>query len=259
MSLLEKILRAKQEEVILLEKDAYFLEKKQAPDNRILKFEQALRRKNKGPPQIIAESKKASPSRGLLSKEYDPEKIAAAYKNCGAAAVSVLTDTNFFQGSIKHLALARKCGLPILRKDFIISSLQIRQSKHAGADAVLLIARLLSPGKLKEFYSLAEKIGLGVLVEVHNEHEAERAIELQARVIGMNHRDLETLKMDTSLSLRLAPMLRQALPHSILVAESGMETRSDIEKIQEHADALLIGTSLMESPNIPKRWQELFE
>ena len=258
MSLLERILSAKQKEIELLSPNQAALSQDLPAKDRSIEFEKALRRSEGQPLRVIAECKKASPSKGLIREDYDPEKIASIYRSCGAVAVSVLTESEFFQGDIAHLAQAGKCGLPILRKDFILSPLQLYQAKHTGAHAVLLIVRLLSAQTLKSLYELACKIGLGVLVEVHNEREAESALDLPAKVVGINHRDLESLKMDMDLSTRLAPQIRKARPDTILVAESGIEDKSMQEKIQAHVDAVLAGTALMESSDIAKRWQEIF-
>lgn len=258
MALLERILIAKQKEIELLDQKQTALTEKLPAKDHSLEFVKALKRGTEEPLRIIAECKRASPSLGLIREDYDPKEIASVYRSCGAAALSVLTENEFFQGDIEHVEQAGKCGLPILRKDFILSPLQLYQSKQAGAHAVLLIARLLSEETLRSLYELACKIGLGVLVEVHTQAEVEVSLDLPAKVIGINHRDLESLEMDLNLSARLAPQIRKASPDTILVAESGIENKSIQKKLQEHVDAVLIGTALMESKDIVKRWQEIF-
>ena len=258
MSLLERILSAKQKEIEALLPEEALIKQDCPAENYSLKFEEALEPREGETLRVIAECKKASPSRGLICKNYDPEKIASLYRSCGAAAISVLTESTLFQGDCKHLAQAGKCGLPVLRKDFILSPLQLYQAKRGGAHAVLLIVRLLSPENLKSLYELAYEIGLGVLVEVHNEDEMELALELPAKVIGINHRDLESLEMDMDLSARLSPQIRKKNPGAIIVAESGLEEKKTLQKIQTYVDAVLIGTALMESEDIPKRYKEIF-
>ncbi len=251
----------KQKEVSFLStKGLSWWEKNLPPDARAIVFEEAIRPSQEEKSlKIIAECKKASPSRGLLCKEYNPKNIAQNYKKCGANAISVLTDQTFFQGNIKHLTAARKSGLPILRKDFIISPLQLYEAKQSGADAILLIVRILHINLLKELYQLAKMIGLGVLVEVHTQKEIEIAIDLEAKVIGINHRNLKSLEMDMTLSSRLAPIIRRYLPNSIIIAESGIKNQNDIKRMIGHVDALLMGTIFMESLDISKRWRELFQ
>ena len=258
MTLLERILSAKQRELELLSQKQAALTKELPAKDHSSGFEKALKRRAGESLRVIAECKKASPSRGLIRENYDPEKIASVYHSCGAAVISVLTESEFFQGDLAHIGQAAKCGLPILRKDFILSPLQLYQSKQAGAHAVLLIVRLLSLQTLKSLYKLACEIGLGVLVEVHNQAEAEAALDLPAKVIGINHRDLESLEMDLSVSTRLSPQIRKARSDTILVAESGVEDKNTQEKLKEHVDAVLVGTALMESKDIAKRWREIF-
>ncbi len=250
MSLLQKIIDVKQDEVALLKKKSSSLKENLPQKKHSLTFSQALQPKHGGHKtglRIIAECKKASPSRGLLCEQYNPEKIASLYCSAGAAAISVLTDETFFQGKLTDLRLASKCGLPILRKDFIISPLQVYEAKHAGAAAILLIVRILSMQQLRELYEVAKKIELDVLVEVHNWAEAQMALDVNAQIIGINHRNLDTLSMDLSVTQNLAPELRKARPQSILVAESGVESRAAREKVEDHVDAILVGTALMTS------------
>lgn len=195
---------------------------------------------------VIAEVKRASPSRGRIRENVDPAQFARMYEAGGAAAVSVLTDRDFFGGSGDDLQKVRAaCRLPALRKDFIISPYQVYESAVMGADAVLLIVRALSPELLQDLLSLCSAIGLDALVETHNEHEFEIAAGAGARLIGINNRDLATFVTDISTSMRLC---RKAAPGQVLVAESGIHTRSDIERLLDAGIGnFLIGESLMRS------------
>ena len=259
-SLLERIVAVKLREIAQLEAQAEqsrLAKKKRARTTDALQA--ALRRLPAQPLRIIAECKRASPSRGLLRADYQPQQIATSYTACGAAALSVLTDAQFFQGALTHIAEARRgSSLPILRKDFILEPVQVYESIHAGADAILLIVRLLRFDKLQMLYKLARQLGLDVLVEVHNQAEAEQAIALQAEIIGINHRDLDSLKMDLSLTPRLAPLIRQTLANAIIIAESGVEDVSGYQQVAKFVDGILIGSALMQSDNIYARWQEIF-
>ena len=270
MSLLSEIIASKHKEIERLEQNKNNILANLANDERSLRFTQALKRNDNDRLRVIAESKRASPSRGLLCENYNPEKIARQYKACGASAVSVLTDNNFFRGQLEHLSQASRAGLPLLMKDFIIHPLQIYQAKNAGASALLLIVRILSQQELKSLFELAYKTGLAVLVEVHNEKELEQALNLDAEIIGINHRDLDTLKINLELSAKLSEKIREHAPKTIVVAESGLENRDAIKKVEKYADAVLVGTAFMQEINlsplgnsenlgdVEKKWQELF-
>lgn len=211
-------------------------------------FTAALRRSGRGL-RLIAEIKKASPSRGLIVPDFDPIQIARRYGELGAAAYSVLTDRTFFQGSIDYLQMvSRSFLLPLLRKDFIIDESQIFQSRLIGADAILLIVAALDPSQLGDYLQLAAAIGLHVLVEVHDRKELDRAIEKGAPIIGVNNRDLNdfSLKLETSLSLR--PHIPSGV---VAVSESGMKTAADIALVEQASfDAVLIGEGLHTSPDL---------
>ncbi|HBS04244.1 MAG TPA: indole-3-glycerol-phosphate synthase TrpC [Leptospiraceae bacterium] len=267
-SLLDRIVARKRKEIENLEKSG-FPSSEDAGQPR--DFLQALknpggRLRNPGNPgtylplqrAIISESKKASPSMGLIRPDYDPASIAETYASLGASCISVLTDEEFFQGHLDHLKIARSAGIPVLRKDFLIHRLQIQQARAAGADSVLLIVRLLDDATLTELLDYARSMQMEPLVEVHSESEMIRACDCGARIIGINHRDLDTLEMDLSLSRRLAPELRKRNPDSVLIAESGIEKAETLEMMSEYADAFLIGTSLMRSPSIETAWKSLF-
>ncbi len=205
-------------------------------------FTGALKR-TAGGLSLIAEIKKASPSRGLIVQDFDPVTMARSYGELGAAAYSVLTDRMFFQGSNDYLQMvSRSFSLPVLRKDFIIDESQIFESRLIGADAILLIVAALDPCQLSDYLQLALSIGLHVLVEVHDHKELDRALEKGALIVGVNNRDLK----DFSLKLETSVMLRPYIPSDIIaVAESGMKTAADIALIEQASfDAVLIGEGL---------------
>ena len=194
---------------------------------------------------IIAEIKRASPSEGAIRDgEFDPAAIARQYDRAGAAALSVLTDEEFFAGRLEYLTAAREaCSIPVLRKDFIIDGYQIHKARAAGADAVLLIVAALPPALLRDLLGLTRSLGMTALVESHDETELEVALESEAEVLGVNNRDLRTFELDLGTTERLAPMVPE---DRLLVAESGVHAREDIERLaQAGADAALVGTALM--------------
>lgn len=225
-------------------------------------FAAALRRPRAGAVALIAEVKKASPSAGIIRPDFDPVQIAREYEAAGASCLSVLTDEKFFQGSLDYLRQIRQAiGLPLLRKDFIIDARQIREAIDAGADAILLIVAILSDEQLKRFLALATEGGLAVLVEVHDEPELDRALAAGAELIGVNNRDLKTFKVDLATTERLAARWRaSALARSsqLLVAESGIHTRGDVERLARcGACAILVGESLMRHKDLGAKVREL--
>jgi len=195
---------------------------------------------------IIAEAKKASPSKGLIAPDFDPEAIARAYARDGAACMSVLTDRDFFQGSLDYLYRVRRCvDLPVLRKDFTIHPLQVEEAARWGADAILLIAAILETGRMRELRLQAEELSMDVLVEVHDEAEAEKALESGARLIGVNNRNLADFSVDLETTFRLKRLIPPEIP---LVSESGISRPEDILRLREKGvKAALIGESLMRS------------
>lgn len=205
---------------------------------------------------LIAEVKKASPSQGLIRPDFDPAEIAAAYARAGATALSVLTDGPNFQGDARYIGVAKAAsGLPALRKDFIYHPYQVWEARLWGADAILLIVASLSDGQIEELHGLAQGIGLDVLVEVHDEAEAERALRLQCPLIGVNNRDLRTFKTELETSERILPILA---PHATAVSESAIETHADVLRMQAAgARAVLIGTTFCASPNIEPKVREV--
>jgi indole-3-glycerol phosphate synthase len=219
-----------------------------------------LRRPRRGPVALIAEVKKASPSAGVICPNFDPVRIAMEYEAAGASCLSVLTDEQFFQGSLDYLKQIRAAvSLPLLRKDFIIDERQILEAIEWGADAILLIAAILSDSNLARFHDLATDAGLAVLVEVHDEEELERAIAINARLVGVNNRNLKTFTVDIATTERLAIRLFRDAPDDILlVAESGIQTRGDVERLAAAgARAILVGESLMRQGNIGDKVAEL--
>lgn len=195
---------------------------------------------------IIAEAKKASPSKGVIQPDFDPVRIAKRYKAGGAQAMSVLTDVDFFQGSIDYIPQVRDAvDLPVLRKEFIIDPLQIEEAIAYGADAILLIAAILDVAQMRDFRQLAEELGMDVLVEVHDESEAESALEAGSRLIGINNRNLNDFTVDLNTTLRLQRLIPGEIP---VVSESGIATKEDMAKLREAGvAAALIGESLMRS------------
>jgi len=193
---------------------------------------------------IIAEIKKASPSKGVIRADFNPVTIADGYLRGGAAAISVLTDRDFFQGSLDYLARVRdRVPLPVLRKDFLIDPLQVEEAAACGADAILLIAAILEVSRLRELREQAEGLGMDVLVEIHDEEEAEQALMAGARLIGVNNRDLRDFSMDLNTTFRLRRLIPAEIP---LVSESGIRDHADILALAEHGvGAALVGETLM--------------
>ena len=206
--------------------------------------------------RLIAEVKQASPSRGVLRSNFDPVGLARSYARGGAAAISVLTETSYFKGRLDHLGAIREAvELPLLRKDFIFAPYQVYESRAWGANALLLIVAVLSPAQLEELISLSHDLGLKCLVEVHNESEVERALLSGAEVIGINNRDLTTFAIDINTTRRLRPLIP---PRRIVVSESGILTRSDMEKLTRwKVNAALVGEALVTAGDIPAKMREL--
>ncbi len=206
--------------------------------------------------RLIAEVKRASPSRGALLKGMEVTDLASIYEECGAAAISVLTDEKFFHGSLSDLvAVRRSVKLPCLRKEFIIDEYQIYEARVATADAVLLIVRILSDAQLREYRELAESLGMGVLVECHNADEVRRALDSGAHIIGVNNRDLQTFTVDLNTTLEL----RKLIPGGkVLVAESGIFTRQHVRTLENSGvDAMLVGEALLTSADVRAKLREL--
>lgn len=220
-------------------------------------FEQHLRKAVvSGLTAIIAEVKKGSPSKGVIRKDFDPVDIASIYQSGGATCISVLTDEKFFLGHLGYLNLIRETvSLPLLRKDFICDPYQIYEARAAGADAILLIAAMLDTNKLREFYAVAKEIHLDVLLEVHDEAEMDKALKTDCTLIGVNNRNLRTFVTDLGTTGRLARMLPS---DRMLVAESGINSRADIVRLQaDGAGSFLIGEAMMREKDIGSKLQEL--
>ena len=216
----------------------------------------ALRDPQSRAPRVIAEFKRRSPSAGVIRGGADAALIAPAYVRAGAAALSILTDERFFDGRMEDLQRARAAVLtPVMRKDFLLDERDLLEARLGGADAALLIVRILAGAQLAALIAVAAEAGLEVLVETHTAEEIDVALASGAQIIGVNHRDLDTLTIDLSLSARART---QVGPSVILVAESGIQTRTDVARMREHgADAILVGESLMRAPDPGAALEEL--
>lgn len=226
-------------------------------------FLQALRQPRRPGPALIAEVKKASPSAGVICPDFDPVRIARAYEDAGASCLSVLTDEEFFQGSLEYLRQIRAAvALPLLRKDFMIDPRQILEAIEWGADAILLIVAILDDALLRSLLHLAREAGLAALVEVHDEEELARAIKAGAELIGVNNRDLKTFRVDLGTTERLAETLRAQgkMEGTMLVAESGIHSKADVQRLVRcGAGAILVGESLMRHGDVRSKVGELLD
>lgn len=221
-------------------------------------FVGALRsRIEQGKPAVIAEIKKASPSKGVLRPRFEPAAIAASYERHGAACLSVLTDSEFFQGRLDDLRAARSaCALPVLRKDFMIDDYQVFEARAAGADCILLIAAALEPAKMKALESVAREVGLAVLVEVHDAAELETALELETPLIGINNRNLHTFetRLETTLALKV-----RVPADRLVVTESGILNRADVERMRAaDVGSFLVGEAFMRAEDPGAELARLF-
>jgi indole-3-glycerol phosphate synthase len=207
-------------------------------------------------PAVIAEIKRASPSKGILAQEFDPPVLARAYEQGGAAALSVLTDEKHFQGNLSHLESARSAvRIPVLRKDFTIDPYHVHQAAAHGADAILLIAAILSEREMRDFRELAERYRMAALVEVHDEEELKPAVASGARILGVNNRDLRTFRVDLGVSFRLADKIPGGV---IKVAESGINTADDVRQLHAAGyNSFLVGEHLMKSGDPARALQTL--
>jgi len=206
---------------------------------------------------VIAEMKKASPSKGIIRENYDPLILAKSYQDFGATCLSVLTNKEYFQGSLDHITQVKEVvQLPVLRKDFIVDKYQIYESLYRGADCILLIVAALSRRQLKEYYQLAIELGLDVLVEVHTHMELEQALEIEPIILGINNRNLETFE----INLETTKNLVKEIPDNILIiSESGIKTKEDINKITSYGvNTFLVGEALMRNNNPGKKLKNLF-
>ncbi len=256
-NILDRILQTKRKEVAALKAEVDFdqLKDQAAQGPRARNFFHAVTKKPNGLVNLIAEVKKASPSAGVIEPDFDPPAIARAYAAAGADAISVLTDVEYFQGSLDHLQAVREAvDLPVLRKDFIIDPVQVYQSRAAGADAILLIAAALPGGMLMDLLILATELRMTSLIEVHG---ADELMNLRSvvgfghsgySVLGINNRDLRTFDVDINTTVRLAGL---ATEHTPIVSESGIATRGDVERLSRAGvKAILVGETLMRSGDI---------
>jgi indole-3-glycerol phosphate synthase len=258
--ILNQIVAVKREEIALARKRKSLEAVRADAESRMLTrdFEGALRRKiAAGAAAVIAEIKKASPSKGVIREDFDPASITRSYEQGGATCLSVLTDADFFQGSEAYLAEARAaCALPVLRKDFTIDAYQVHEARAIGADCILLIVAALDDARLLDMCLLAAEPDLDVLVEVHDESELERALELPTPLIGVNNRDLRTFEVSLETTLRL----RRLMPaERVLVTESGIATRDDVARLRSSGvDAFLVGETFMRADDPGAALAELF-
>ena len=242
---LDTILEVKQHEVAALKKEQllqrYEEQRQSLPPVR--DFAAALKRRAGGNVRLIAEIKKASPSRGLIVQDFNPLAMAERYQKLGAAAFSVLTDQQFFQGSNDYLQLvSRSFSLPVLRKEFIVDETQIFEARLLGADAILLIVAALDAPQLRDYVQLASELGLSALVEVHDREELDVALQQGATILGVNNRNLKDFSVDINTSIKLRPAIPSEM---IAVAESGLKSADDIKAVTEAGfDAVLIGEGL---------------
>lgn len=254
MSILERIVAAKRAEVTRAKQERPGAEADARNAAPARDFVGALRAKQ---PAVIAEIKRASPSRGVLRADFDPAAIAKSYEAAGAACVSVLTDVEFFQGASEHLVAARAaCNLPALRKDFVIDPYQVYESRALGADCILLIAACLEQGEMQELEAIAHGLGMAVLVEVHDGAELERALRLRTPLLGINNRNLRTFETTLQTTLDLLPRIPAG---RLVVTESGILSRADVARMREAGvQTFLVGEAFMRAPDPGQSLKSLF-
>ena len=241
MTILERILEVKRAEIAAAKLRRPDIERKARAAAAPRDFVAALRARE---PAVIAEIKKASPSRGVLREDFDPAAIAASYERAGAACLSVLTDAQFFQGSAAHLAAAKgACSLPVLRKDFVIEPYQVYESRAMGADCILLIAACLAKGEMRELERLAHELGMAVLVEVHDAHQLEAALTLATPLIGINNRNLKSFETRLETTLELLPRVP---PNRMVITESGILSADHVSRMRKAGVRMfLVGEAFM--------------
>ncbi len=234
------------------------LEKQVQTASPVRDFAGALRRQvDSGDAAVIAECKKASPSKGLIREHYNPSEIARSYAAGGATCLSVLTDERYFQGHDDHLVAARAaCELPVIRKDFVVDPYQVFEARALGADCILLIVACLDDARLQDLAELATKLNMDVLLEVHDRTELERALRLRMPLIGVNNRDLKRFVTDIETTLGL---LRDIPDDRLVITESGIHTRADVDRLRANrVNAFLVGEAFMRAPDPGVMLQELF-
>ena len=258
--ILQKILQRKDEEIaergadLSMERLAERAKGADAPRGFVAAMERAI---TEGRSAVIAEAKRASPSKGVIRERFDPAAIARSYERGGASCLSVLTDEDFFQGCTEYLVEARAaCGLPVIRKDFIIHPYQVVEARAMSADCILLIAAALDDEKMAELNTLATDLGMDVLIEVHDREELERMLKLPNKLVGINNRNLRTFEVSLDTTLDLL----DAIPADrIVVTESGIHTPEDVQRMREHdVNAFLVGESFMRAESPGDKLAELF-
>jgi indole-3-glycerol phosphate synthase len=256
--ILSKILEEKRREVDEAQKRISMGELKKKAEGLYISsmFKKNISRK--GHVNLIAEIKKSSPSQGIIRADFDPLKIALTYYAAGASAISVLTDERFFDGKLEYLTMVKeRVTIPVLRKDFIIDEYQIYESAAAGADAVLLIAQILTREELNRYAGISKDMGMDVLVEVHNEEDVDKALASPASIIGINNRDLATFNVDITTTQRL---IRLVPDTKVIVSESGIETYEQVMFLKSlGVNAVLIGETFMRAENIGEKVRELMK
>ncbi|MFC0015749.1 MULTISPECIES: indole-3-glycerol phosphate synthase TrpC [Allobacillus] len=252
MTILDKILAKKQQEITELKRSYQrHTNRKKSPVSLYRAFQQSERM------NIIAEFKRASPSKGSINIDADPGIHTKMYEQFGANAISVLTDQPFFQGSMGDLQRVRQgVDIPVLNKDFILDEIQIDRALDYGADVILLIAAAMKPARLEQLYRYATELGLDVLLEIHTEEEATIANDLNANLVGINNRDLKTFNVDLATTERLAERIQN--PATLLISESGMKTTADVERVQRAGTrGILVGETMMQSSDLKQTFDEL--
>ncbi|MDP2924225.1 MAG: indole-3-glycerol phosphate synthase TrpC [Candidatus Omnitrophota bacterium] len=253
-NVLSLIVEAKKRNIEILTKNREELLSlvKKAP--KPLSFKEAIKREGKI--SLIAEIKQASPSAGILSKDFSPVDIAKIFQNLKVNAISVLTEGEFFLGKINYIEdIKKEVALPILRKDFILDEIQVLESRAAGADAIILIMRILSIEQLARLYNFSRELGMDVLVEVHSDKELKKVLKIGAEIIGINNRNLNTLKVDLTQTQKITPFIP---PEMVKVSESGINSLKDVLWLKGlGVDAVLVGETLMKAPNLEEKLKEL--
>ena len=256
--ILERIVAVKREEIAAAKARRSEASLRDEAQRDTRGFINALRRKvDAGQAAVIAEVKKASPSKGVLREHFVPAEIAASYERGGAACLSVLTDECFFQGSAAYLRLARAaCALPVLRKDFMVDGYQVFEARAMGADCILLIAACLDDSQMADLEAQAQALGMDVLVEVHDGAELDRALRLKTPLVGINNRNLRSFEVSLDTTLGLLP---QVPPDRLLVTESGILARADVRRMRDaNVNAFLVGEAFMRAPDPGKALADLF-
>jgi indole-3-glycerol phosphate synthase len=259
--ILDKIVAVKREEVAAALRQKPLAVVRADAESRVLTrdFEGAMRAKiDAGQAAVIAEIKKASPSKGVLRAEFIPADIAQSYAEFGAACLSVLTDKQFFQGSVDYLKQARaSCDLPVLRKDFMVDVYQVYEARVMGADAILLIAACLDDGQMADMEAVARSLDMAVLVEVHDREELSRALKLKTRLVGINNRNLQTFEVSLQTTLDMLP---DVPADRLLVTESGIQTVADVQRMRDaQVHAFLVGEAFMRAKEPGEALAQLFD